>query len=144
MSGHEHDEKRFLEQVRQTLDREAADLAPETERRLENMRAQALERAGERAWDDLGQQGRMSWIMSGLSSWRVAGPGLALAAALVLALSLGLFRGEGAPERNRTAERDAELMEMVDLLGTVDDPEMLEMLDDMDFYTWLAEQEEAS
>lgn len=126
MNEKEREEKKreeaFVDGIIEGLDRSSAELAPGVLRRLARSRALALEE-GERR----GGRGGRGWRRR---FTRGAMAGLAAASVAVVAF-LAL---QGGP----ASVRGYDVVEDVDLLASAD---RLELLEEMDFYAWLAERE---
>jgi ferric-dicitrate binding protein FerR (iron transport regulator) len=109
------DEQAFIARAKDVLDRAADELDAATARKLQRARAAALER-------------RSRW--SRRAAW-VAG----LAAASVAALALWLWTGQPGPERQAAVP-----LEDFELVTSV---ENIELVEDLDFYHWLADGDTA-
>ena len=112
-----NDKDQFLTQVQSTLDRSVDELDDDTLRALRKARHRAVE-ASER---------RPAWLMP-------LG-GLAMAAT-VAAFSVSLWLAEPQPEMN------AQLPPLEDL-ALLGDAESLEFYEDLDFYLWLDDENDA-
>ena len=111
-------EEEFIEEVRRTLDESTEALDTGTTARLSRARKQALEGQGERAARSRG------WYRSPLA-------GLAAASVLVIVGAL-YFSSIGGFSANGSVED-------VELLASTEE---LTLLEELDFYTWLASDED--
>ncbi len=123
MSNSEND-KRFAEAIRAQLDDSLNDYDAATLSRLNQARQRAL--------DELPKAGRLPW------HW----PALAFASALALVVLIGFPGGQVqvSPEMDDVALVDIDLSDdEMALLASDDD---LEMLQDLEFYAWLEQQQD--
>lgn len=103
------------------LERKARELFDESVERLDARTRSKLTQARNRALDEVKQGApRRRWI------WAPAG-GVALAAIVAVTMWSGSLRSGGEP--------DALALEDIDIVA---DSENLEMLEDVEFYTWLS------
>lgn len=113
-------EERFVRNARQSLEAESSRLDDATCRQLQRIRKKALDtRAG--FHPRLFLSGGMGWLA-----------GTAAAAVLVAAI----YFGSGTTPMDRAAQTPAEDLEIV----TLDEP--LDLIDDIEFYAWLAETDD--
>jgi hypothetical protein len=120
----------FVEKVRETLDESVRGIDAGTSARLESARASALEglRAKEERRGGRGSRGRMGRRQS-LVPMPVAG--LVMATAVCLAAAVVFFKPAGPGVYDHLND--------VEILATVEE---FELVDELDFYSWLAERED--
>ena len=111
-------ESRFLNQIRAALDREAENPDPTTAARLRRIRYSALEQIDS----------------PGIRLWRqFRVPAVVVATALIIALSATTIF------RSPTNLPDQHVLADMEILAS---DEQLNLFDDLDFYSWLAETED--
>ncbi len=116
MNGNANSEGEMVEEVREALDRSVASLDERTAERLRLARLNAVEAAARPRW-------------FGVPRWAAAGT-ISAFAVLVLALSLWL----AVPRQNTQVAQ----VEDMDILAA---HEHLEVYENMDFYRWLADDQ---
>lgn len=113
-------EKKFLQRIKEELDAGVERLDPVTLARLKSCRMRALEKAHQRGWR-----------FADIPRWVTAG-GFATVTVAVVAVSLWF----AAPRRNLVAANPEDVQ-------IVASQEQLELYDDLEFYRWLAENDDA-
>lgn len=116
----------FLSAAKSTLDDKADQLDPQTRARLAQIRQQAIQAAAERTTS---RSAKLT------ARWLIPAGGVAVAAAIVLAVILG-------PEPALTPEQHPASMAVLEDINILTDSEEIEFYRDLEFYEWLAVSEQ--